>query len=158
MSRIVTLLVLAACASSGEDSADTGADSGELGDTGSGDTATTRPEQICDAPDAFTGTLGPSGWTSTEADFVVDVDSATFVKDCYGGSVDDPITVDAGAFDEAARFYAAAGSPDDRPVRAVGCVSTNWMDLSIVEVTGETFWGPWHLTRTDEELDLAMCD
>jgi hypothetical protein len=62
-----------------------------------------------------------------------------------------------GAFDWPARFNVGAGAPEPRDVRAVGTVTRDRLILSIVELDGETFWGPWTLFPADE-VNLEFCD
>ncbi|MDP2305871.1 MAG: hypothetical protein Q8P18_07565 [Pseudomonadota bacterium] len=76
---------------------------------------------------------------------------------CYGGYIEDDLTLDGTAFDWSARFMVGAGSPEQREIRAVGCVSDAAMELSIVEQDGTVFWGPWRLLRS-EDVSVGSCD
>ncbi len=76
---------------------------------------------------------------------------------CLGGYITGPFAVTAGAFDWPARFHGGAGAPEPRDMRAVGTVTRGMLTLSIVELSGETFWGPWTLTPTDN-VEIGWCE
>lgn len=143
--NLVGLAVLAACGERTSDAAppsasDSGVDTGdERADTG----------PVTD----LTGTL----WSGSGQDLGLYAYGGFWSDGCYGGHVSGPFIVTDGAFDWPAQFNVGAGAPEPRDVRAVGTVSNDRLTLSIVELTGETFWGPWTLFPVDE-VNLEFCD
>ncbi len=140
--NLVGLAVLAACGERTSDPAHPSAS-----DSGPDATADTGP--VTD----LTGTL----WSGSGQDLGLYAYGGFWSDGCYGGHITGPFTVTDGAFDWPAQFNVGAGAPEPRDVRAVGTVSGDRLTLSIVELTGETFWGPWTLFPADE-VNLEFCD
>ncbi len=133
---------------------DSGADSASdalLGDSG-GDFA---PDTVGDTG-PITDLRG-TAWSGGGVLLTFVYEEGVFNDGCYGGYITGPFTVTDGAFDWPARFNVGAGGPEPRDVRAVGTVTRERLILSIVEVTGEPFWGPWTLFPS-EHVDVDMCD
>ncbi len=115
-------------------------------------------EDLCARPDAFTGEVTGS-WSGDGQDLSFDAPGGAGWSDgCYGGAIEPPWEAVDGAFDWPATFFVGAGSPEQRPIRAVGCVAGDWLDLSIVEEDGTLFWGPWRMERQDEHIAISNCD
>ncbi len=151
---IASLLLASLLGCSGGSSRDSGtpdtdADTGIPDDTG-------LPSELCDG--TLTGSIDDSSWSGDGIALRFQDALGTWSDGCYGGNIEDDLAVEGAAFDWDARIYASAGGPDPRAVRAVGCVVDQAMDLSITETDGTPFWGPWRLVRTEEELDLSLCD
>lgn len=116
-----------------------------------------EPVDPCSPDATFTGTLAGSNWEGEEVSLGFTAEGrGTWTDGCYGGHIDDDLAVDGTAFDWAAEIYPSGF--EGRPVRAVGCVSDRVMELSIVEVDGTPFQGPWRLARTSAAVDLVLCD
>lgn len=116
-----------------------------------------EPVDPCGPDATFTGRLEGSNWEGEEVSLAFSAEGrGTWSDGCYGGHIDDDLTVDGTAFDWEAAIYPSGF--EGRPVRAVGCVTDRVMELSIVETDGTPFQGPWRLTRTTEELELELCD
>ena len=147
---LVALAVLAAC---GESAADPLLPSAS--DSGTDTTADTGEDVVSDTDTItdLTGTMWSGGGIQLEL-----VAAEGFWSDgCYGGYLTGPFTVTDGAVAWPARFAGGAGAPEPRDVRADGNVTRDRLTLSIVELTGETFWGPWTLFPADE-VSLEFCD
>lgn len=136
-----------------------------VGCTGASDTAESRDtgtpdsgvaSELCDG--SLAGSIVNSSWSGEGISLRFLDGHGTWSDDCYGGVIEDDLGVDGAAFDWDARIHASAGGPDPRAVRAVGCVVDEAMDLSITETDGTPVWGPWRLTRSTEDLDVALCD
>jgi hypothetical protein len=169
--RIATVaaLPLAACVPSDKDTADTNwtGDTDTAGDTDTGvDTHTGEdtdtgppPSDLCKAADAVNGDVPDGGWSGEGESVTLDAATTGVYSDgCYGGFVEPPFLAADGAFDWAARIYPSGGGPEPRDMRAVGCVTAQWMDLSIVELDGAAFWGPWRMERDEALKHISLCD
>ncbi len=157
------MILLAGCGSNTSDTADTTTDSGT--DTAA-DTSVPAGSDVGEDFATDSGVdSGPitdltgTAWSGSGIQLVLSsgITEGMWSDGCYGGYLTGPFTVTDGAFDWPARFHGGAGSPEARDVRAVGTVTHDTLTLSIVELTGDTFWGPWTLTLTDN-VEIGWCD
>lgn len=146
------LLLLVGCVSSSP------SDSGDAGDTDTGDTDTAvdTSETVCS--DGITGTV-EGGFSGDGQFLLLRADYGGWSDGCYGGRINLPHEAVAGAFDWPAEFYAGAGSPEPRAIRAVGCAAAaGQIELSILEEDGTVIWGPWRMTPDPTVEDIMTCD
>jgi hypothetical protein len=101
--------------------------------------------------------LTGTAWRGSGIELGFIADGGWWTDGCYGGHITPPFRVVDGAFDWPARFNVGAGAPEQREIRAVGTVAGDTLTLSILELSGEVFWGPWVLTPVDEAT-WDMCD
>ncbi len=157
----VSLLLGCSRAPTPADSAPTGSATTEStsGDSGTPTEPTVPPEDLCTAADAVDGEveLGDLRGDGVTLSLTGRRDGV-WSDGCYGGYIEDRVEASAGAFRWRARIYPSGGGPYPRDVLAVGCVTTSWMDLSIIELDEEPFWGPWRLERSAEDLEFTLCD
>lgn len=149
------LLLLAACLSPSTDTGETDSAGSETGGSETGDSAGDTSETAC--PGGITGTV-EGGFSGAGQFLLLRADYGGWSDGCYGGRIDPPHEALGGAFDWPAAFYAGAGSPEPRPIRAAGCAAADHIELSILEEDGTVFWGPWRLTPDATVEDITTCD
>lgn len=149
------VLLLMACVSPAPDTGRP--DIADTGDTGTVDTSDTSDTSETACPGGTTGTV--EGGFSGEGQFLLlRSDYGGWSDGCYGGRIDLPHEAVGGAFDWPAEFYAGAGSPDPRPIRAVGCAAADQIELSILEEDDTVFWGPWTMALDPTVEEIMTCD
>ncbi len=131
-----------------------GAPADSAGDTDS-DTDT---DADTDSGFGVTGAVAEGGWSGDGIYLLLSAEWGGWSDTCYGGHLYAPYEATDGAFDWAADFIVSSGGPDQRDMRAIGLVTDDTMDISIVELSGEPYWGPWHLVRDPAVVDIWACD
>jgi hypothetical protein len=153
-SRALFVVLLAGCTGA---SLDSGSDPAE--DTSVDTDTDTVLLEPCDPAATFAGSIEGTSWEGSGiALSFFEPGRGAWSDGCYGGVIEDDLTLDGTTFDWSARFFAGAGAPEQRDIRAVGCVTDTEMELSIVEMDGTVFWGPWRLERSAVEVDVVSCD
>ena len=128
------MLLLAACLSPSTDTGKTDSAGFEIGasetaDSDPGDTAGDTSETAC--PGGITGPM-EGGFSGAGQFLLLRAGYGGWSDGCYGGRIDPPHEAVGGAFDWPAEFYAGAGSPEPRPIRAAGCAAADHIELSIL--------------------------